>query len=54
LDRLLLTRVLKYTGGSQARAALRLGIARRTLRVKLQDLGLHVPHTLEADKDDLP
>jgi two-component system nitrogen regulation response regulator GlnG len=42
LDRLLLSRVLEYTGGNQLRAALLLGIARRTLRAKLQDVGLHV------------
>jgi DNA-binding NtrC family response regulator len=35
LDRLLLPRVLDYTGGNQHRAALLLGIARQTLRVKL-------------------
>jgi transcriptional regulator with GAF, ATPase, and Fis domain len=54
LDRLVLPRVLEYTGANQARAAVLLGIARRTLRVKLQDLGLHVAHSLEADADDLP
>jgi two-component system nitrogen regulation response regulator GlnG len=54
VDRLLLPRVLEYTRGSQARAALLLGIARRTLRVKLQDLGLQVTHSVEADHDDLP
>src|SRR5262245_25619795 len=54
LDRLLLPRVLDYTGGNQARAALLLGIARRTLRTKLQDLGLHVAHSVEADEDNLP
>jgi two-component system nitrogen regulation response regulator GlnG len=54
LDRLLLPRVLEYTGGSRARAALLLGIARRTLRTKLQDLGLHVAHSVEADEDDPP
>jgi hypothetical protein len=26
----------------------------RTLRTKLQDLGLHVAHSVEADEDDLP
>jgi two-component system nitrogen regulation response regulator GlnG len=50
LDRLLLPRALQHTGGSQARAALLLGIARRTLRVKLQDLGLQVTHSVEADE----
>jgi two-component system nitrogen regulation response regulator GlnG len=52
LDRLLLPRVLEYTGGKQARAALLLGIARRTLRTKLQELGLHVAHSVEADEDE--
>ena len=47
-------RVLEYTGGNQRRAALLLGIARRTLRQKLRDLGLHVTHSVEADEDDLP
>jgi two-component system nitrogen regulation response regulator GlnG len=54
VDRLLLPRVLQYTGGNQRQAALLLGIARRTLRTKLQDLGLRVAHTLEADEDDFP
>jgi two-component system nitrogen regulation response regulator GlnG len=54
LDRLLLPRVLEHTGGNQARAALLLGIARRTLRTKLQDLGLHVAHSVEADEDNPP
>ena len=54
LDRLVLPRVLEYTGGNQRRAALLLGIARRTLRQKLRDLGLHVAHSVEADEDDLP
>jgi two-component system nitrogen regulation response regulator GlnG len=54
LDRLLLPRVLEYTGGKQAPAALLLGIARQTLRAKLQDLGLRVAHSVEADDGDLP
>jgi two-component system nitrogen regulation response regulator GlnG len=54
LDRLLLPRVLEYTGGNQVRAALLLGIARRTLRTKLQEQGLHVTHAVEADEGDLP
>jgi two-component system nitrogen regulation response regulator GlnG len=54
LDRLVLPRVLHYTGGNQQRAALLLGITRRTLRAKLQDVGLHVAHSVEADEDDLP
>ena len=54
LDRLLLPRVLEYTGGNQQRAALLLGIARQTLRAKLQDLGLQVAHAVEADRGNLP
>jgi two-component system, NtrC family, response regulator AtoC len=54
LDRLLLPRVLDYTGGNQARAALLLGITRRTLRAKLGDLGLHVAHSIEANEDHPP
>jgi two-component system nitrogen regulation response regulator GlnG len=50
LDRLLLPRVLEYTGGSQHRAALLLGMARQTLRQKLRDLGLHVTRSTGADE----
>jgi two-component system nitrogen regulation response regulator GlnG len=49
LDRLLLPRVLEHTGGSQHQAALRLGIARQTLRLKLRDLGLSAPRPAEAE-----
>ena len=52
VDRLLLPRVLEYTGGNQHQAARLLGIARQTLRQKLRDLGLHVTHSVEADEDD--
>ena len=48
LDRLVLPRVLEHTGGNQARAADLLGIARRTLRTKLDELGLQVTRTLRA------
>jgi DNA-binding NtrC family response regulator len=47
LDRLLLPIVLDYTSGNQQRAALLLGIARRTLRVKLGEVGLHVTRSVE-------
>jgi two-component system nitrogen regulation response regulator GlnG len=52
VDRLLLPRVLEYTGGSQQQAAHLLGIARQTLRMKLRDLGLHVTHSVETDEQD--
>jgi len=48
LDRLVLPRVLELTGGNQARAAVLLGIARRTLRTKLGELGLQVTRTVGA------
>jgi two-component system nitrogen regulation response regulator GlnG len=54
LDRLLLPLVLEHTAGSQQQAARLLGIARRTLRTRLRDLGLHVAHSVEANEDDLP
>jgi DNA-binding NtrC family response regulator len=51
LDRLLLPRVLEHTGGSQHQAAMMLGIARQTLRLKLRDLGLSAPRSAEAERD---
>jgi DNA-binding NtrC family response regulator len=45
LDRLLLSRVMEYTDGNVQQAALMLGIARQTLRLKLRDLGLSVPNS---------
>jgi two-component system nitrogen regulation response regulator GlnG len=52
VDRLLLPIVLEHTRGSQHQAARLLGIARQTLRQKLQALGLHVTRSVEADDDD--
>jgi DNA-binding NtrC family response regulator len=52
IDRLLLARVLEFTGGNQHQAARLLGIARQTLRQKLRDLGLHVTHAVETDEED--
>jgi two-component system nitrogen regulation response regulator GlnG len=54
LDRLVLPRVLEYTGGKLAPAALLLGISRQTLRAKLRDLGLRIAHSVEPDDGDLP
>jgi DNA-binding NtrC family response regulator len=52
VDRLLLIRVLEFTGGNQHQAARLLGIARQTLRIKLRDLGLSVAQSVEADEAD--
>ena len=51
LDRLLLPRVLDHAGGSQHQAALLLGIARQTLRLKLRDLGPSARAPREAEKE---
>jgi len=48
VDRMLLPRVLEYTRGSQQQAALLLGMARQTLRLKLRDLGLAVTRSVES------
>jgi two-component system nitrogen regulation response regulator GlnG len=50
LDRLLLARVLEHTQGNVQQAALLLGIARQTLRLKLRDLGLSTPRANEAEE----
>ena len=52
VDRLLLPRVLEHTRGNLQQAALQLGIARQTLRLKLRDLGLSVARPGEAEEDD--
>ena len=52
LDRLLLPRVLEHTRGNLQQAALLLGIARQTLRLKLRDLGLSATRPGDAEEDD--
>jgi DNA-binding NtrC family response regulator len=52
LDRLFLARVLEATGGNQQEAARRLGIARQTLRRRLQELGLHLTRRFETEEDE--
>jgi two-component system nitrogen regulation response regulator GlnG len=52
-DQLLLPRVLEYTRGNLQQAALLLGIARQTLRLKLRDLGLSLTRAIERE-DGLP
>src|SRR5215470_3138511 len=51
LDRLLLPAVLEHARGSRHQAALLLGIARQTLRLKLRDLGL-LPVKADAEEDN--
>jgi nitrogen regulation protein NR(I) len=52
LDRFLLPLVLRSTGGNQLQAAQVLGIARRTLRLRLRELGLSVAKSVEGDEDE--
>jgi two-component system nitrogen regulation response regulator GlnG len=52
LDRFLLPLVLRSTGGNQLQAARILGIARRTLRLRLRELGLSVTKSVDGDEDD--
>jgi two-component system nitrogen regulation response regulator GlnG len=54
LDRLLLSRVLEYTGMNQHHAARLLGISRQTLRLKLRDLGLQVTRSVEDGASEEP
>jgi len=54
LDRILLPRVLEYAHGSQRQAARVLGVAPKTLRQKLRELGLNIPRPADADDDDQP
>jgi two-component system nitrogen regulation response regulator GlnG len=51
LDRVLLRRVLEYTRGNQHRAAILLGIARQTLRLKLNELGVQVTRSAGAEPE---
>ena len=52
LDRLLLPRVMQHTRGNLQQAALLLGIARQTLRLKLRDLRLSATPPGDAEEDD--
>jgi len=54
LDRILLPRVLAYAHGSQRQAARVLGVAPKTLRQKLRELGLNIPRPADGDDDDQP
>jgi two-component system nitrogen regulation response regulator GlnG len=48
LERLLLPRVLRQTGGNQLQAARALGITRGSLRGKLRELGIRVERTVSS------
>jgi two-component system nitrogen regulation response regulator GlnG len=52
VDRLLMVRVLEHTNGNHRHAARILGIARQTMRTKLQALGLRVTHAVTSDEND--
>ena len=52
VDHLLLPLVLESTGGNQVQAAQRLGITRRTLRLRLRALGVSDLMSAEEDEDD--
>jgi DNA-binding NtrC family response regulator len=52
VDLRLLPLVLQSTGGNQLRAAQILGVTRRTLRIKLRELGISVTKTIEAAQVD--
>lgn len=52
LDRILLTRTLRYTQGNQLDAAKILGIARQTLRNRLRELGLNISKSIDGAPPD--
>ena len=52
LDRLLLPLVLGSTDGNKLQAARLLGITRKTLRLRLRELGLSDLMSAEGDEDD--
>jgi two-component system nitrogen regulation response regulator GlnG len=52
LERFLLTRVLRHTGGNQLQAAKILGITRGSLRTKIRDLGIRIDRTVSGGEDD--
>ena len=52
LERTLLPRVLRHTGGNQLRAAKILGITRGSLRTKLRELGLRIDRSVAGGDED--
>jgi two-component system response regulator AtoC len=54
LERELITKALKLTGGNVTQAADRLQISRKTLQVKMKDLGLREPEERGPDEGEPP
>jgi two-component system nitrogen regulation response regulator GlnG len=54
LDRILLARVLEHTRGSQHQAARVLGIARKTLRLRVRQLGLNITRPADSGDNNQP
>jgi two-component system nitrogen regulation response regulator GlnG len=50
MERWLLTRVLRHTGGNQVQAARLLGITRGSLRTKIRDLGIRIERTVSGEE----
>ena len=51
MERHLLTRVLRHTGGRQLQAAKILGITRGSLRTKLRTLGITIGRSVEGGEE---
>jgi DNA-binding NtrC family response regulator len=49
IERVMLTKVLKYTGGNQSQAAKILNITRGTLRSKIRELGITIHQAVEVE-----
>jgi DNA-binding NtrC family response regulator len=52
LDRILLPQVFQFSGGNQRQTARVLGIARQTLRTKLEEAGLNLKRFLDDSSTD--
>ena len=50
MERQVITRVLRHTGGNQVRAAQVLGITRGSLRTKIRALGIFIERTVWPDE----
>ncbi len=52
MEREIITRVLRHTGGSQVEAAKILGVTRTTLRTKIKQSGIAIDRIVQIDEDD--